>query len=259
MSDHPSIGEEAATARGDAAANDRRAAIFRETMLGGETDQLRLRHFFRWLPTDPRCKQCNAPFGMPGAIVARAMGRQRWSKNPRYCDRCFTFLAEYGVAGAEIDVTALFADFRRRMDGFYRVATDALLGADGIIDKFVGDGVVGLFIPGLSGQDHAAKAMAAARAITGGAKRAGLGVGAGVHTGAAFVGLIGDRTGVQDFTALGDAVNAAARLSSAAAAGEVLVSVASADAAGLDRAGLEVRQLELKGRSEPMDVVVIGA
>ena len=60
-------------------------------------------------------------------------------------------------------------------------------------------------------------------------------------------------------TALGDAVNSAARLSSAAGPHEVLVSVASADAGGLDRTGLEVRHLELKGRTEPMDVVVLAA
>ena len=40
-----------------------------------------------------------------------------------------------------------------------------------------------------------------------------------------------DRTEVQDFTALGDAVNATARLSSIAGAGEALISVATADAA----------------------------
>jgi adenylate cyclase len=212
------------------------------------------------------------PVRFPGSIVARAMGRRRWEKSPRFCNRCFGFLSEYGIAGVEIEITALFADvrdstgmaealgpteFRGRINGFYRIASEALLGADGIVDKFVGDGVVGMFIPGLSGADHAAKATDAARRMVAGARRAGLGVGAGVHTGVAFVGTVGESANVQDFTALGDAVNAAARLSSAAGAHEVLVSVASADAGGLDRAGLEVRQLELRGRIERMDVVVL--
>jgi adenylate cyclase len=260
--------------RDQAGPDDPRVEAFRATMMGGETDQVRLRRFFRWLPTDPRCKSCNAPFGMPGSIVSRSMGRRRWDKNPRFCNRCYGFLTEYGIAGVEIPITALFADvrestgmaealgateFRRRINGFYRIATDALLGADGIVDKFVGDGVVGMFIPGLSGADHAAKATAAAREIVGGARRTGLPVGAGVHTGVAFVGTVGEPGNVQDFTALGDAVNAAARLSSAAGADEVLVSFASADAGGLDRSGFEVRRLELKGRAEPMDVVVLAA
>ncbi|MFL5777470.1 MAG: hypothetical protein ACJ761_00875 [Chloroflexota bacterium] len=62
-----------------------------------------------------------------------------------------------------------------------------------------------------------------------------------------------------DFTALGDAVNTTARLASAAGAGEVLVSLAAADHAALPTDGLEARQLELRGRSEPIDVVVLRA
>jgi adenylate cyclase len=272
MSDRPPIGDRATRSDTESETTDALSALFRETMLHGEADQRRLRRMYRWLPADPRCKACNAPFGMPGLVVSRAMGRDRWSKNPQFCSKCYSFLAKYGVAGAELEITALFADvrdstgmaeelgateFRRRMDGFYKVSTDALLRADGIVDKFVGDGVVGLFIPGLTGRDHAAKATAAGREIAAGARGVGLGVGVGIHTGPAFVGLIGEAGNVQDFTALGDAVNSAARLSSAAGASEVLVSVASADASALDTGDLERRQLELRGRTEPMDVVVV--
>jgi len=78
----------------------------------------------------------------------------------------------------------------------------------------------------------------------------------GVHTGVAFVGSVGE-AGITDFTALGDAVNTTARLASAASAGEILVTRAAADAAGLSVGRLEQRQLELRGRSEPVDVVVL--
>ena len=57
-----------------------------------------------------------------------------------------------------------------------------------------------------------------------------------------------------DITALGDNVNVAARLGGAARAGEALVTVEAAEAAGLD-AGLERRSLELKGKSTPTEVV----
>jgi len=259
-----------------------REDLFRATMEGAETDQVRLRRFLHLLPGDPRCKSCNAPFGLPGSLVARAMGRRRWEKSPRFCNRCYTFLVDYGMTGVEIVITVLFADvrdstalaekvgaaeFRRRINRFYRIAGDALISTDGLVDKFIGDGVVGLYIPGLSGADHARKAVEAARQIlsrTAGAGSDGpdtspLPVGVGVHTGPAFVGAVGDRREVQDFTALGDAVNATARLSSTAAAGEALVSRAAAAAAGLGGSGLEERRLELKGRQEPMDVVVVRA
>lgn len=251
--------------------------LFRATMAGEATDALKLRRFFRHLPADPRCKACNAPFGLPGSLVSRATGRPPWPKNPRFCSRCYTFLRETGIGGAEVPVTMLFADvrgstglaeqlgpseFTRRINRFYRVASEALIETDGMVDKFIGDGVVGMYVPGLCGLDHAAKAIVAAGTIAAAGDASaggghGLPVGVGVHTGVAFVGAVGDGGEVDDFTALGDTVNTAARLGSDAEAGQVLVSVASATAAGLDIERLERRRLELKGREEPVDVVVL--
>jgi class 3 adenylate cyclase len=57
-------------------------------------------------------------------------------------------------------------------------------------------------------------------------------------------------------TALGDAVNIAARLGSAAGAGEILVTAAAAEAAGLNP-DLARRPLELKGKQEVVDVVTL--
>jgi adenylate cyclase len=122
---------------------------------------------------------------------------------------------------------------------------------------------MGMYIPGMSGQDHAAKAIEAARRILARIAAASeaelLPVGVGVHTGEAFVGAVGDAAEVQDFTALGDAVNTTARLASVAGSGEALVSVEAAAAAGLSRDGLEQRHLEVKGRTQPVDVLVLRA
>jgi adenylate cyclase len=255
-----------------------RREFFREELLTGNADKISLRRRLRLIPRDPRCKLCNAPFGMPGAIVSRAMGRRRWAKNPKFCDRCYTYLRETGLSGVEIPITVLFADvrdsttlaerlgpadFRGRIDGFYRIVSDALLSTDGLVDKFIGDGVMGMYIPGMSGQDHAAKAIEAARRILARVAAASeaerLPVGVGVHTGEAFVGAVGDAAEVQDFTALGDAVNTTARLASVAGSGEALVSVEAAAAAGLSRDGLEQRHLEVKGRTQPVDVLVLRA
>lgn len=82
-------------------------------------------------------------------------------------------------------------------------------------------------------------------------------VGAGVHTGEAFVGAVGSEQGLTDITALGDAPNTAARLAGAAAIGEVVVSEAAAIEANLDLESLERRSLELKGKSEPVIVHMI--
>src|SRR4029079_6265324 len=109
----------------------------------------------------------------------------------------------------------------------YRVSTEVLIAHDAVIDKFVGDEVVALFIPALTGPGHAKHAVDAAREMlraTGYQDRSGpwVPLGIGIHTGTAYVGTIGDT--VTDFTALGDAVNVTARLASEAAGGEILVS-----------------------------------
>ena len=81
--------------------------------------------------------------------------------------------------------------------------------------------------------------------------------GVGIHTGVAYVGVVGEEDGPTDFTALGDNVNITARLASQAGPGEILISDASYSHSGLDLGDLEHRQLELKGKSETTGVHVL--
>ena len=78
-------------------------------------------------------------------------------------------------------------------------------------------------------------------------------IGAGVHTGEAWVGAIGDDSHVE-LTAIGDAVNTAARLASVAVGGEILVSAETATAAGLPD-DLPRDALELKCKERALEVV----
>ena len=81
-------------------------------------------------------------------------------------------------------------------------------------------------------------------------------VGIGVHTGTAFAGAIGSGHEI-DFSALGDAVNVAARLGSEAPAGTILISADTAAADGRELPSTAHRSLSLKGRTEPIEVVEI--
>ena len=83
-------------------------------------------------------------------------------------------------------------------------------------------------------------------------------LGAGVHTGWSFVGSVGEGD-ARDFTALGDTVNATARLTSLAGPGEILVSADAATAGDLETTGLERRTLELRGRDQTLDAWVATA
>jgi adenylate cyclase len=73
------------------------------------------------------------------------------------------------------------------------------------------------------------------------------------------LGRPGPGTTVEDFTALGDAVNITARLASAAIAGEVIGSAAAAEAADMATDHLERRTVEIRGRTEPIKVIVLPA
>jgi adenylate cyclase len=232
-----------------------------------------MRRIMRSIPSGPRCKLCEAPFGGAGHAVLRYVGFGPSSLNRRMCRMCIRSL-EKTPGGAEVELSLLFADvrgstalaehrgageFSQLMARFYGAAATAVDHEDGIVDKFVGDQVVALFIPGLAGADHAAHAVGAARELltkTGhGEGEPWIPVGAGVHTGVAFVGPVGEGD-ARDFTALGDSVNTAARLASCAAAGEIVVSASAASAAKLDTSALEARTLDIRGRAENVEAWV---
>jgi adenylate cyclase len=171
------------------------------------------------------------------------------------------FVDVRGSTGLAEQMTA--GDFGQLMNRFYKVATDVLIRTDAIIDKFVGDEVIGLYLPIFAGPDHARPALLAARELlvaTGHTHEEGpwLPIGIGVHTGPVFVGTVsGSEDSVTDITALGDNVNVAARLASLAAPGEALISEVAYAAGGADLGDLERRQLDLKGRNEPVPARVL--
>jgi adenylate cyclase len=100
----------------------------------------------------------------------------------------------------------------------------------------------------------AGRAILAAAGDPGASPNGAIPVGAGVHTGIAYVGSLGSSEQISDFTALGDPVNTTARLASLAAAGELLVSVEAAARARFDGSGLERHSIEVRGRDAGLDV-----
>jgi adenylate cyclase len=153
-------------------------------------------------------------------------------------------------------------EFSRLMNRFYTAASHVLIQTDAMVDRLLGDEAIGLYLPGFAGPQHPRKAVEAAGELlrmTGHADSRGpwLPVGIGIHTGQAYVGVVGGEQSTMDFTALGDNVNITARLASEAGPGEILVSDAAYAAAGLDLGDLEQRHLDLKGKSDPVGVRVL--
>ena len=248
------------------------------TLLTGENRAvLAMRRGFGRVPSPPRCKLCYAPFhGIAGVLLKPVFGP--WERNPQLCKNCMRALTKQGVGGAEVEISMLFVDIRGStglgerlgpaafaalLTAFYRLAAGAIVDTDGVVDKFVGDEAIGLYITSYAGRDHARKAIEGGRRIIEATARPDasangpIPVGGGVHTGIAFVGTLGSSDEISDFTALGDSVNTTARLASLAGPGELLVSLAAAEHASFDAAGLDRRTVEVRGREATLDVYAL--
>jgi adenylate cyclase len=248
---------------------------WRMILMGDVPGLARRRWFRKKIPSAPRCKMCAAPFGGPGGPVMSLFGHAPWPKNPKYCTGCFRAL-QRRHGGAEVECSLLFADvrgstplaeqlppaeFRRQMGRFFDTASQVLFDHNAIVDKFVGDEIIGIFVPAFAGATHARSALDAAKKLlqaTGHGTKDGpwVPVGVGVNTGVAFVGSVGEATDAE-LTAMGDVVNVTARLASEAGEGEILLTMPTAAASGIALGSEERRSLQLKGKSEPTEVFVL--
>ena len=216
----------------------------------------------RMLPGKPRCSLCRSPFGGFGGRLVRPFGFAPSRKNPQLCHKCFDVAPEGGI---EMEVGVLFADVRgytalsegrapgevvALLNRFYEAAVETLC-AHAIIDKLVGDQVMALYLPRLFDGEVGEHMVADARALLD-AAQPWIDIGIGLDYGVASVGNVGSGE-VKDFTAIGDVVNTAARLQSVAQAGEIVISTHVAS----DVAGAVPQTFELKGKSAPVDALVL--
>ena len=221
----------------------------------------------RHLPRDPRCRLCQAPYGGIGGRVMRRFGYGPSRKNPTLCNTCFEMAP---MGGVEMEIGVLFADVRgftslaERMSSdevaallnrFYETAS-GILSRVAIVDKLVGDEVMALYIPMLFGRENweddlvrdARELLEAAGYGDDGEPWLPLGV--GLDVGQAYVGNVGSGE-VKDFTALGDVVNTASRLQSAAAGGHVVLSERLFARLSDPPGDATSTTLDLKGKADP--------
>ena len=187
------------------------------------------------------------------------------------------------LQGSEREIAILFADMRSFtqfsekklpydvvfvLNQYFRAMGAPIERAGGQLDKFIGDGVMALF--GVRGgvQKGCREAIGAARemAISLAELNANLKddlpepmrIGIGIHTGPVVVGEMG-YAAARSVTAIGDAVNTASRLetSNKEFGSQLVVSAEVAAHAGVDLSAFPRRQLNVRGREEPMDVFVI--
>jgi adenylate cyclase len=183
------------------------------------------------------------------------------------------------LPGAIRDATVLFADIRgftslserlppehvvAVLNRFFDAALDTIERFDGFVNKFVGDALMVVFNGPVDQGDHAERATRCAVALQQqiaalNAERAfqyvdALEVGVGIASGPMVCGNIGGRRQIE-YTVIGDTVNMASRLCSAAAGGEVLVSGRTAGALPTSIDTRPLPPLQVKGKTDPVRVL----
>jgi adenylate cyclase len=226
------------------------------------------RRVFALVPSSARCKFCNAPFRGRYAGAFKTVGYTPSRKNPHICARCIERAPE---GGAIVPVSVLFADVRgytalceqlepegvaALVQQFYETSSQALLGHEGLLGQIAGDEIEGIFVPGLAGSTYRRKAVEAARSLVRAVRyldsaTGGLEVGIGVASGEEFVGNVAGG-GYKDFAAVGDVTNVAARLTSSARDGEIVVDAQTYEAVARAFPDARHEELTLKGKSVPV-------
>ena len=164
--------------------------------------------------------------------------------------------------------TAAPEEIIRLLEEYYAVVGEVVAGDGGSISNFAGDGILALVGAPIPCPDHAVRAMHLALrvrdrvgAILSRWRKLGfdLGIGVGVASGFVTVGVIGGSEHLE-YTAVGPAVNLAARLCNRAESGQVLTDARAAGLAGDARDGYRFEKLEtaeLKGFARPVTIFAV--
>ena len=190
---------------------------------------------------------------------------------------------ELRSAGSERRIAVLFCDIRgftrmteRRLpydtvfllNRYFAAVGEAIESSGGYIDKFIGDGAMALFGLGKPQDEACADALLAAARIARAVEALDrslsreldgqrLRIAMGLHTGPAIVGRMGYGRAV-NLTVVGDTINTASRLEGVAKLhdADLVMSLDLARRGGLAETAGERREVEIRGRAAPLDVVI---
>lgn len=184
----------------------------------------------------------------------------------------------FRLGGANQTITVLFADIRGftaisetenpenvvgLLNHYFSAMTEIIFEHGGTLDKYIGDGLMALFGAPTATPDDAKNAVKAAVAMQNRLVSlkselsaegfANIAIGIGLHTGVATIGYIGSERR-SEYTAIGDTVNLASRLESNTIGGQILISEATARAAGNIFPMIKREPLTVKNRKQPVDL-----
>ena len=138
------------------------------------------------------------------------------------------------------------------------IQSDAVKKYNGMVDKYIGDAMMAIFNAPLDLPHHEQVAVECAKEIQENIEKADIGVaiGVGVNTGEAVIGNMGSDTRF-DYSAIGDAVNTAARLESATkeAGVNILIGEETEKYCGYNLKS--VKPIKVKGKEKPLIIYTI--
>lgn len=181
------------------------------------------------------------------------------------------------TGGVRHEITVLFADIRgytswsekfppeqvmEMLNNYLSLAAELVMGWEGTLDKFFGDGLMAIFNAPKNQSDHVHRAVDTALALLKAAeemnqrKGYGLSYSVGVNVGEAVVGYIGTERAL-NYTAIGDVVNVAKRLQEAALPGQILVSDEVQTRLAKTLHSKRMGELKLRNRSKGVTVYAV--
>lgn len=198
------------------------------------------------------------------SLAARLREYSAWSLGRGILDRAIADESALSLQRAERAV--LFMDIRgftawsenqtpeavvSMLNRYYGIAEAALAGESVIKLKYTADEVMAVFADAESAVKAGRNMLDVTRPLL---AEIGLAAGAGVHFGSLMEGVLGG-AGSKAYDFIGDTVNTAQRLCSAALPGELLVSLQACQSAGIHSA--QQRHINVKGKRAPLAVEVV--
>ncbi|HEX5224380.1 MAG TPA: adenylate/guanylate cyclase domain-containing protein, partial [Solirubrobacteraceae bacterium] len=210
------------------------------------------------------------PSDVVDEVLARAGSELRLGGVERDCTVMFSDLRGF-TSFSETQPAALVIDV---VNHYLNEMTEAILAAGGTLVAFMGDGIMAVFGAPLAQDDHADRALAAAREMAGPRldrfnawmESEGFGhtfrMGVGLHSGSVMSGNVGSEQRME-YTAIGDTTNTASRLEGMTKTAGVMVLISETTHARLRDGGGEglvpLGRVEIRGRNEGLLVWSIAA
>ena len=171
----------------------------------------------------------------------------------KYCTFLFTDVRGFTSLSEKLEPE----EVTKIMNKALTIQADTVKFYDGMVDKYIGDAMMAIFNAPIDIPDHEMAAVLCAKEIQDKIKMADLGVeiGIGVNTGYAVIGNMGSDTRF-DYSAIGDAVNTAARLESATKEAGVDILIGEATIKKTQN-GVFHKKIYVKGKKKPLKVYTI--